>query len=635
MALGEFIGFAAALLTFTTFYMRTMVPLRLVGISSNVAFISYALIEGLVPILVLHSTLLPLNLFRLHEILKLVQDMRKASTDELALDPLLPFMTRRRFRAGEILFRKGDPSHEMFYVRSGVIRLDEIGRTLGEGDVMGEISVFSPSHKRTVTAVCETGGELMQMSDDQVLRLYHQNPRFGFYVVRLITRRLIENYEALLSKQEPPELGLRAHDPGGEPPYPMSDTRAAPGPGGRKTIWIRIGWACIGVAAASYAGWLFAPYLTSVVSRDAAVTTWVHIATAPIRGSLDGPPMAVGQRLGADGEIVGVRNLQADPSWMERSAAEVARAETNVADLRAFVAHMQSLDANWRGRTANYADTFKRNLEIEIDGARQELAYITERLALERAVAERKQALARHGNTSKSEADDALAEVMELERMRAEREMAVAHAEERRRAADRGVFLASDGRSPEWAFDSEDQVQLEIAQAKRALADAEAALIEARAAAVAARQAFELISASPITAPPGSLVWSVIAGAGAAVEPGTPVIEWIDCSVILVDVPVSDVEIGLLRHGMRADVILEGDTEVRQGSVLLTRGAASVLGAEDLAALAKGHGGGRGQAIVRLEDGMEDANDCPIGVAAWVDFPEIDVIDVLRARLRL
>ena len=103
--------------------------------------------------------------------------------------------------------------------------------------------------------------------------------------------------------------------------------------------------------------------------------------------------------------------------------------------------------------------------------------------------------------------------------------------------------------------------------------------------------------------------------------------EWIDCDVILVDVPASDLEVGLLRKGMPADVVLEGETQVRKGSVLLTRGAASILGSADLAAVAKGHGDGLGQVILRLEHTPEDAQDCPIGVAAWVDFPEIDLID--------
>jgi hypothetical protein len=126
----------------------------------------------------------------------------------------------------------------------------------------------------------------------------------------------------------------------------------------------------------------------------------------------------------------------------------------------------------------------------------------------------------------------------------------------------------------------------------------------------------------------------MLAGAGAAVEVGTPVAEWLDCAVVLVDVPVSDVEVGLLRKGMSADVVLEGETEVRKGTILMTRGAASILGRADLAAIAKGHGEGRGQVILSLEPTPEDAQDCPIGVAAWVDFPDIDVIDELRARLR-
>jgi multidrug resistance efflux pump len=640
MTAGEFAAWVASLLTFTTFYMKTMLPLRVVGILSNVAFLSFALIEQIVPVILLHGTLLPLNIFRLHQILRLDSEMRDASTGELAMDALVPFMARRRFKAGDILFRKGDPSREMFYVRQGAIRLEEIGKTIGESDMLGEISMFSPSRQRTATAVCETDGELLRMSDDQVLRLYYQNPRFGFYIVRLIAQRLIENYERLISEQEPLRAGLRARDPSQDGPDRLRDKPPVPASSAKpvrrgRAVYPLAGLAAAVVALVAYAGWWLAPYFTSVLFRDAAVTTWINVATSPIHGNLEGPPPVVGEAVGADGRIAMVRNLQADPGAMERAAAEVARAEANVAELQAYLARIQELDAKWRARTADYADSFKKNLVTDIDGGRQELDYIAQRLALERAVAERRQTLARQGHGSQTDADDAQAEVFELERMRAEREKAIELAEERRQAADRGVFLQSDGRNPEWAFQSEDRVLLEIAQATRALADAEATLTEARVAAAAARQAFELISMSPILAPPGSLVWSVLAGAGAAVDAGTPVAGWIDCDVILVDVPVSDVEVGLLRKDMSADVVLEGETQARKGTVLLTRGAASVLGRADLAAVAKGGGEGRGQAILSLEPTPEYAKDCPIGVAAWVDFPAIDAIDELRARLRL
>ncbi|HSA79239.1 MAG TPA: cyclic nucleotide-binding domain-containing protein [Geminicoccaceae bacterium] len=185
---GEFAGYIASILVFITFYMKTMVPLRIVGICGNVAFITYSALDGLVPIFILHSALLSLNIFRLHQILKLVSEAREAARGEVAIEGLLPFMTRQWFKAGEVLFRKGDPSHDMFYIRSGVIRLPEIDKRISDGDLVGEISMFSPSSERITTAVCETDCQLLRLSDGDVIRLYYQNPRFGFYVVRLITR---------------------------------------------------------------------------------------------------------------------------------------------------------------------------------------------------------------------------------------------------------------------------------------------------------------------------------------------------------------------------------------------------------------------------------------------------------------
>jgi CRP/FNR family transcriptional regulator, cyclic AMP receptor protein len=59
--------------------------------------------------------------------------------------------------------------------------------------VLGEISMFSPDRARTATALCATDGELLVMSEDKVRQLYFQNPKFGFHLVQLITRRLLEN----------------------------------------------------------------------------------------------------------------------------------------------------------------------------------------------------------------------------------------------------------------------------------------------------------------------------------------------------------------------------------------------------------------------------------------------------------
>jgi hypothetical protein len=58
-------GYVASALVLATFSMRSMRALRLMAIASNVAFIGYAAMADLHPILALHATLLPLNLMRL------------------------------------------------------------------------------------------------------------------------------------------------------------------------------------------------------------------------------------------------------------------------------------------------------------------------------------------------------------------------------------------------------------------------------------------------------------------------------------------------------------------------------------------------------------------------------------------
>jgi CRP/FNR family cyclic AMP-dependent transcriptional regulator len=58
-------GYAASSLVFLAFYMKGMVPLRLVALFSNFAFLVYAGALHLLPIVLLHGALIPINLCRL------------------------------------------------------------------------------------------------------------------------------------------------------------------------------------------------------------------------------------------------------------------------------------------------------------------------------------------------------------------------------------------------------------------------------------------------------------------------------------------------------------------------------------------------------------------------------------------
>ena len=187
----ELTGYLASLLVFSTFYMKTMIPLRTVAIVSNVVFMSYGFAAGLYPVLFLHVVLFPLNILRLYQMRRLIERVRQASKGDYSVEWMLPFMTREAHQEGHVLFRKGDESDKLYYIESGSIRLPEIDVTLGPGEILGEIGVFSPLGQRTASAVCETDTACFVLGNDKVLQLYFQNPEFGLYLVRMIIRRLL------------------------------------------------------------------------------------------------------------------------------------------------------------------------------------------------------------------------------------------------------------------------------------------------------------------------------------------------------------------------------------------------------------------------------------------------------------
>jgi CRP/FNR family transcriptional regulator, cyclic AMP receptor protein len=193
----ELSGYVASLLVFLTFYMKTIIPLRIIGIMSNVAFMIYGFDGRLYPVLILHAVLLPLNCLRLFQMRRLIQKVRAASHGDLSMEWLVPMMRRRQCAEGEVLFRRGDPAKEFYLVFSGSVRLLDLGVEIGPGKVLGEVGIFAPTHQRMDTAICETEVELGVMTTDKVLELYHQDRRFGFYLIRLVSQRLLEDYAEL------------------------------------------------------------------------------------------------------------------------------------------------------------------------------------------------------------------------------------------------------------------------------------------------------------------------------------------------------------------------------------------------------------------------------------------------------
>jgi CRP/FNR family transcriptional regulator, cyclic AMP receptor protein len=189
----EATGYLAALITLGTFYMKTMIPLRIAGIASNFTWIAYGALAGVYPPLLLHVLLLPLNVVRLQQMVTLVNRVRAVTADDPSMPWLKPFMKERRARAGEVLFRKDDLAGEMFYTLGGRFLLRESGIELGPGSLVGELGLLSPEQKRTQTLECTEDGRFLTISYDQLKQLFIQNPQFGFFFLRLTTARLFAN----------------------------------------------------------------------------------------------------------------------------------------------------------------------------------------------------------------------------------------------------------------------------------------------------------------------------------------------------------------------------------------------------------------------------------------------------------
>jgi hypothetical protein len=189
----EIAGYVASALVFSTFYMKTMIPLRCAAIASNVAFITYGYFGHLRPVLLLHVLLLPLNVVRLVQMRRLIAAIQEASRGDLSFASMAPYMTSERFGGGQVLFRQGDPADKLYVLCSGQIVVPELGTSLtGQGTLIGEIGIFAPSGRRTASAIAQRETQVLTLTADKVLQLYYQNPAFGLHLLRLVVRRLLD-----------------------------------------------------------------------------------------------------------------------------------------------------------------------------------------------------------------------------------------------------------------------------------------------------------------------------------------------------------------------------------------------------------------------------------------------------------
>jgi hypothetical protein len=227
MDVANLLGLIGGIFYVASVTLRTMIPLRVAAIASNIFFIGYGLLAKALPTFFMYAVLLPINVVRLYQIQQLVKKVKVASQGDLALDWLKPFMTRRNFKAGDVLFRKGDRADAMYYTVTGKFLVREIGVELPPGRVMGELGFLSPDNKRTATVECLEDGQVLFILYDKVRELYFQDPNFGFYFLKLTSERLLQNIARLEKEVDGYKARLAALEATAMPASPAGASSAS------------------------------------------------------------------------------------------------------------------------------------------------------------------------------------------------------------------------------------------------------------------------------------------------------------------------------------------------------------------------------------------------------------------------
>jgi hypothetical protein len=184
-------GVLGALFYVASLSMRTVIPLRIAAIASACFFLVYGVLAYSITTIFLYVILVPLNSVRLYQMIQLIKKVRIAAGQDLSMDWLEPFMTKRKCRQGDVLFRKNDEADEMFLAVKGAYVIPELGKRLEPGQIFGELGLLTSEQRRTQSVECVETGHVLTISYDKVRELYFENPEFGFYLLRLVSDRLL------------------------------------------------------------------------------------------------------------------------------------------------------------------------------------------------------------------------------------------------------------------------------------------------------------------------------------------------------------------------------------------------------------------------------------------------------------
>jgi Cyclic nucleotide-binding domain len=216
ITLANMFAVAGAIFFVATLLTQTMVPLRVANMIGCAFFALFGALSGTITTFLLYLLMVPINAWRLRQMLALIKKARSATQGDTSMEWLRPFMTQRNYRKGDILMKKGDIAKEMLLTVTGRFRVVEINVELPPGNLMGELGFLTPDNRRTATIECIEDGHVLTITYEKLLEIYFQNPQFGYYFLVLTSQRLLENLaraEAIIAQNKIAQQAATAGGP--------------------------------------------------------------------------------------------------------------------------------------------------------------------------------------------------------------------------------------------------------------------------------------------------------------------------------------------------------------------------------------------------------------------------------------
>ena len=105
----------------------------------------------------------------------------------------------RGYKAGERIFREGEPGSEFFVIKSGQVQItvgNKLLQTFRENEIFGEMALIDAS-PRSATATAETDVVVAPITEKQYLFLVRHTPYFALKMMRVLAQRLRTQNKAI------------------------------------------------------------------------------------------------------------------------------------------------------------------------------------------------------------------------------------------------------------------------------------------------------------------------------------------------------------------------------------------------------------------------------------------------------